>query len=64
MLYDVLVVHIIDLDIAMRVVLPSFCLLVIKTQCGDNVCYARFSERLRPPQGEYSFVGSAEIPQI
>jgi hypothetical protein len=57
MLDEVLIVHIVDLDVAVRVVLPSFRLSVVKPQRGDDMCYARIFERLRPPEGKYSWSG-------
>lgn len=54
MLDKVLIVDIVDLDIAVSVVLPSFRLLVVKSQRGDDMCYARLFERCWPPEGKYS----------
>lgn len=54
---QVLIVDIVDLNIAVRVVLPSFRLPVIKPQRGDDVCYARLFKRCWPPEGKYSESG-------
>lgn len=60
MLDEVLIVDIVDLDVAVRVVLPPFRLLVVKPQRGDDVGYACLFERLRAPKGKYSLVRSAD----
>lgn len=61
MLDEIFIVDIVDLNIAVRVVLPSFRLPVIKPQRGDDVCYARLFERCWPPEGKYSESGKHRL---